>query len=391
MGSGYVWQRAEWPNFTWDSAQLLTKVGQARSAQGRILAQGNVIGLAERVDLLVEEAFATSEIEGENLDRRVIRSSVAQRLGVSQAGLPSQVRHVDGLVHMLVDATSSYQAPLTEARLHSWHAGLFPTGYSGWQKIQVGQWRSGEQPMQVLSGQMGQETVHFEAHPSVQVPQEMERFLRWWNEASLQMDGLIRAGIAHFWFVTIHPYEDGNGRISRAITDMALSQDEQSGRRLYNLSTQIGKEKQAYYDTLEGCQKSTCDITPWLDWFLGMYTRAIATSEGMVEKAFMISRFWNLYGKTELNTRQVKVIQKLLEAEPVGFIGGLSNRNYVSMTHISPETAKRDLADLEKKGILKRNSGQGRSTSYSLNKEKLGGGAGGGDALQGKEDYSGTR
>ncbi len=371
MGQKYVWQKDGWPLFTWDSDILLPTVGQARKAQGKIIARANAIGLEERATLLVEEAFATSAIEGENLNRQTIRSSVARRLGLPTAGLPPQVRQIDGLVDMLLDATTNYSIPLTDQRLHGWHAGIFPTGYSSIHKIQVGEWRTGKEPMRVISGRMGREIIHFEAPPSSRILKEMEAFLQWWAQPSVQVDGLIRAGIAHFWFVTIHPYDDGNGRISRAITDMALSQDEKTGRRLYNLSTQIVKEREAYYDILESCQKGTCDITSWLEWFLHMYIRAIGNSEGIVEKVVMISNFWQLYGQMELNARQIKVLQKMLEAEPEGFEGGITNRKYVSMTSTSSETSKRDLVDLEAKGILKQNPGRGRSTSYSLDKSKL--------------------
>lgn len=366
MGQKYVWQRADWPNFTWNSSVLLQKLGQARKAQGEIIARANVIGLEERADLIVEEAFSTSAIEGEKLDRRTIRSSVARRLGLPTAGLPPQDRQIDGLVDMLLDATTNYMKPLTAKRLHGWHAGIFPTGYSNIQKIQVAQWRTGDEPMRVVSGRLGHETIHYEAPPSARVPKEMTRFLAWWKKDTQNLDGLIRAGLAHFWFVSIHPYDDGNGRISRAITDMALSQDEKSGRRLYNLSTQIIKERDAYYDILEHSQKKTCEITSWLEWFLEMYIRAIETSEGVIKKALLVSQFWQFHRTTEMNTRQMKVVQKLLEAEPLGFEGGINNRKYVGMTQTSRETAKRDLTDLEEKGVLKRNPGEGRSVSYSL-------------------------
>jgi len=369
MGQKYVWQNPDWPNFTWDSKVLLSRLGLARKNQGQIIAKADLIGLEESAELIVEEALATSAIEGEQLDRNTIRSSVAKRLGLSTAGLPPQKRPIDGLVEMLLDATTNYQKPLTAKRLHGWQAALFPTGYSGICKIQVGQWRTGNKPMQVVSGPVGKEKVHYEAPLSTVVPKEIKLFLDWWKRPPSQLDGLIRAGIAHFWFVTIHPYDDGNGRISRAITDMALSQDEKSSMRLYNLSTQIVKERNAYYNILETCQKGKSDITAWLDWFLEMYTHSIQASEGLIEKALTIAKFWQTHSKTELNKRQVKVIQKLLEAEPLGYKGGINNRKYVSITKISRETAKRDLVDLEAKGILLRNPGKGRSTSYSLIKD----------------------
>jgi Fic family protein len=216
---------------------------------------------------------------------------------------------------------------------------------------------------------MGRETIHYVAPTSVQVDREMKAFLGWWKTAASHLDGLIRAGIAHFWFVTIHPYEDGNGRIARAITDMALAQDEGTGRRLYSLSAQIIREKKEYYEILEKTQKGNCDITQWLKWFLQMYARAIDGSQDTIQKVFWISQFWQNHRDAKLNERQLKVIQKLIEAEPIGFKGGITNRKYVSMTQVSRETAKRDLADLEEKGLLMRNSGKGRSISYSLVKK----------------------
>jgi Fic family protein len=364
----YIWQKNDWPNFTWDSEVLLPELGKARKAQGQILAQADILNLETRADLIVEEAFATSAIEGELLDRNTIRSSVARRLGLPTAGLPPEKRYVDGLVEMLLDATTHHNKVLTTTRLHGWHAGLFPTQHSGIHKIQVGKWRTGKEPMRVVSGPIGKENIHYEAPPSIRVSKDMKAFLGWWNTPPQNLDGILRAGIAHFWFVSIHPYDDGNGRISRAISDMALSQDEKSTLRLYNLSSQIIKERNSYYDILERSQKGTCEITQWLLWFLKIYVRAIETSEGVIGKAFFISKFWKKHTQIDLNQRQIKVIQKMLEAEPDGFEGGINNRKYVSITGISSETAKRDLADLEQRGMIKRNPGKGRSTSYSIDK-----------------------
>lgn len=371
MGQKYIWQNRSWPNLTWDSTALLHLLGQARKIQGSILAKANIIGLDAHADLVVEEAFATSAIEGENVDKLAVRSSVAKRLGLPSAGLPAEKRHIDGLVEMLIDATNNFLTPLSVKRLHGWHAAIFPTGYSGINKIQVAKWRSGSEPMRVVSGNMDKETIHFEAPSSNKVANEVKAFLSWWKSPPKNLDGLIRAGIAHFWFVTIHPYDDGNGRISRAITDMAIAQDEKSGRRLYSLSAQISKERKDYYQILESTQKGDCDITPWLEWFLKLFKRAIETSTLIIEKTFIIANFWSKYSKSKLNKRQVKVLQKLLESEPHGFEGGLTNRKYVSITKASRESAKRDLGELENLGILKRNPGQGRSISYSLDKEKF--------------------
>lgn len=368
MKTLYIWQRKDWPEFTWDDTALMGPLGQARKAQGKILAQASIIGLETHADLLVEEAFSTAAIEGELFDRNTIRSSVARKLGLPTAGLPPEQRPVDGLVEMLLDATKNYETPLTSERLHGWHAALFPTEYSGIQKIEVAKWRTSLEPMRVISGSFDREKIHYEAPPSKKLNKEMKTFLNWWNHPSQKLDGLIRAGLAHFWFVSIHPYDDGNGRISRALTDMALSQDEKTKLRLYNLSTQIIKERNQYYEILESSQKASCDITRWLLWFLKIYFKAIESSETVIQKAIFISNFWRTYREMEFNKRQLKVLQKMLEAEPSGFEGGMSNRKYVSITGTSSETAKRDLADLERKKILIRSPAKGRSTSYALDK-----------------------
>ncbi|HEY8269661.1 MAG TPA: Fic family protein [Pseudobdellovibrionaceae bacterium] len=366
MGPIYVWQKSDWPNFIWDSEQLLEDLGQARKLQGKILGFANFVGLEAQANLLAEEAMTTSAIEGEKLNKDSVRSSVARRLGLSTSGLPPQQREIDGLIEMLMDATSNHQSRLTAKRLFGWQAALFPTGFSGLRKIAVGTWRKGTQPMQVISGRLGKEKIHFEAPPSSQVAKEMKAFFDWWEGPSKKLDGIIRAGIAHFWFVTIHPFEDGNGRIARAITDMALAQDEQTGCRFYSLSSQIVFERNAYYDILEASQKKNSDLTLWLKWFLKMFCLAIEKSEGVVAKALNIARFWQLHNQAEFNSRQIKIINRLLEAEPEGFEGGMTNRKYVGLTKVSRETAKRDIAELEEKGVLKRNSGKGRSISYSL-------------------------
>ena len=331
-----------------------------------MIAQGALVGLQDQANFLTEEALTTSAIEGEKLDRNTVRSSVARRLGLSTAGLPITERRVEGLVEMLLDATTNYQAPLTQQRLWGWQAALFPTGYSGTIKIAVGAWRSGHEPMRVVSGSMEREKIHFEAPPSETLKEEMKLFLNWWQKPPAGLDGLIRAAIAHLWFVTIHPFDDGNGRVARAITEMALAQDEAHGRRLYSLSMQIVRDRDLYYAILERTQKGSIDITVWIVWFLDLYARAVLKSEETIQKAILVANFWQKRNPIELNSRQLKVLQRLLEAEPSGFEGGLTNRKYVALTRTSRETAKRDLADLEKKGLLKRNSGQGRSVSYSL-------------------------
>lgn len=362
----YIWQREDWPNFRWDSEELLQPLGQARLVQGQLFGEAGAIGLELQAEVMVRNAVTTAAIEGERLDLASVRSSVARRLGLSPAGHPPTERHVDGLVEMLFDATENHGEPLTAGRLKGWQAALFPTGRSGMKKIRVGQWRKGSDPMQVVSGPVGREKVHFEAPPSDRVPAEMERFLRWWRLSPKDLDGLLRAALAHFWLVTIHPFEDGNGRISRAVADMALSQDEGTGCRLYSMSAQISEERDRYYGVLERHQKGDGEITGWMVWFLQCLGRSIRRSDSAIRNTLDKARFWQQSAEVGLNPRQKKVINRLLDAGPDGFEGGLTNRKYRGMTRISRETAKRDLADLVEKGILLINAGKGRSVSYRL-------------------------
>lgn len=364
--SQYVWQTSTWPTFSWDSGRLLNPLGRVRQRQGAILAKAEFIGVNLEAETLIEEAFTTSAIEGVSLDRNSIRSSVARRLGLPVAGLPPTAHNVDGLVELLIDATTGYDSPLSQERLWGWHVALFPTGYSGIHKITVGAWRDGTEPMQVVSGPIGKERVHFEAPGADRLEQEMTRFLVWWHGESSSLEGIIRAGLAHFWFVTIHPFADGNGRLARAITDMALAQDERTKRRLYSMSAQIGAERDDYYRVLEETQKGNGDVTDWLVWFSGCLERAILQSEVQVQTALQKARFWRQHLEAGLNKRQRKVINRLLDAGPGGFEGGLNNRKYVGLTKASRESAKRDIAALLKMGILEKNPGGGRSASYNL-------------------------
>jgi Fic family protein len=361
----YIWQQKSWPEFTWDDSKIIEILGQARKIQGKILAHAGSIGLETQAEILISDVKETSSIEGEKLDPSSIRSSVARRLGLSVAGLPSEQRNIEGLVEMLMDATVNFNRPLTATRLKGWQAGLFPTGHSSIHKIIVGDWRKSKEPMQVVSGKIGKEKVHYEAPPSKNVLLEMENFLDWFNKKN-KIDGLIRAAIAHFWFVTIHPFEDGNGRIARAITDLALAQDEILAKRCYSLSSQISIERNAYYKILENSQKSGLDITDWIVWFLKIFIKAIENSEDIISRAIFVENFWNTNSIIDLSQRQKKVLQKMLECEPQGFTGGMTNMKYVSITRVSPASAKRDLSDLEEKGLLKRNDSGGRSVSYSL-------------------------
>jgi Fic family protein len=362
----YIWQQAGWPQLSWRSEELLVAVGRVRRAQGQLVARAEDVGLEARAEVLVDEAVTTAAIEGEKLPRDSVRSSVARRLGLPTAGLPATERRIDGLVEMLTDAIEHNDTSLSEARLFGWHAALFPTGYSGLREIAVAAWRTSGEPMQVVSGPIGKEKVHFEAPPASDVATQMQRFFAWWQQSLGTMEGLLRAGLAHLWFVTVHPFEDGNGRIARALTDMALAQDEQRRERLYSMSLQISEEREDYYDILERTQKGSLDVTEWLQWFLGCLERAIHRSDVHIDRALQKARMWEKLAGAGLNQRQQKVINRLLDAGPRGFEGGLTNRKYVSMTRTSRETAKRDINDLVRKGILERNPGGGRSVSYNL-------------------------
>jgi Fic family protein len=361
----YIWQHKNWPKFTWDDSKIISHLSQARKIQGKIMAHAHSINLETQAEILISDVKETSAIEGEKLDPSSIRSSVAKRLGLSIAGLPAEQRNIEGLVEMLMDATLNFNKALTAKRLKGWQAGLFPTGYSNIHKIIVGDWRKTFAPMQVVSGKMGKEKVHYEAPLSKNVPLEMDNFLDWFNKKN-KIDGLIRAAVAHFWFVTIHPFEDGNGRIARCITDLALAQDEALAKRCYSLSSQISIERDGYYKILEAAQKSDLDITEWIIWFLKTFIKAIENSEESINRAIVVGNFWSRYSDLDLSQRQKKVLQKMLECEPQGFVGGMTNKKYVSITRVSPASAKRDLVDLEEKGLLIRNESGGRSVSYSL-------------------------
>lgn len=337
--------------------------------QGAILGQmkGLGFGLSEeaRAEILVSEAVKTSAVEGTMLNLESVRSSVARHLGLPSARLSASDRYVDGIIEVLLDATNKYDLPLTVERLCGWQAALFPTGFSGLHRINVGKWR-GKEPMRVVSGPVGREKIHFEAPPYEKIEREIKQFLKWWSKSNGQMDGLIRAGVAHLYFVTIHPFEDGNGRIARALTDMAIAQDEKLEKRFYSLSTQIMTERNKYYDVLESTQKGGVDITDWLVWFLQCTERAINNTEKIVSKVMAKASFWKKYAGYEINNRQRKVINLLLDAGPGGFVGGLTTRKYVAVAKTSRVTAYREITDLLIRGIIKQNKGKGRNVSYDL-------------------------
>ncbi|MBI3450522.1 MAG: Fic family protein [Acidobacteria bacterium] len=367
----YVWQHPDWTRrWRWESDRLLEPLARTRKAQGDLLGRASGLGLdlrmEARAETLVDEAVGTAAIEGVSLDPRSVRSSVTRRLGLSSAGMPAPDRHADGLVEVLIDATQKYAEPLTPRRLKDWQAALFPGGRSGLRKIVVGEWRRTKEPMRVVSGPVGRERVHYEAPPAGHVAREMTRFLAWWREGSDPEEGLLRAGLAHLWFVTVHPFEDGNGRIARAITDMALAEDEKTGLRLYSMSARIRAERRTYYDVLERTQAGDGGITDWLEWFLLCLTRAVQASETRLDRVLAKSRLWQRQAGIVINERQLKVINRLLDAGPEGFEGGLTTRKYSGMTGTSRATAQREIADLVEKGFLRQLEGGGRSTSYDV-------------------------
>jgi Fic family protein len=368
----YIWQHPSWPEFRWDHAALLEPLGKCRFQQGALLTQMKELGIdlkqQAQTEILIQEAIKTSEIEGERLDLNAVRSSVARRLGISTAVVPSiRNQQAEGIVDILLDATMNYRNDLTQERMFAWHASLFPTGYSGLNKIRVDSWRDDRNgPMRVVPGPIGREKIHYEAPPADRLTGEMNEFMHWWEISRSQMDGLIRAAVGHLRIVIIHPFEDGNGRIARALTEMALAQDENLPNRFYSLSAQIMAERDSYYQILEHTSTSDGDITGWIKWFLECMSRAILDSGELLFNVMLKARFWQHYAQIGLKDRQSKIVNRLLEAGPGGFEGGLTNRKYAAMGHVSKATAQRELADLLQKGILRLSMGRGRSTSYDL-------------------------
>lgn len=373
----YIWQRPSWPHFRWEDAALLKYFGDCRFQQGSLLAQMRELGFGvqqqARAEVLIEEALKTSEIEGEHLDPNAVRSSVARQLGLPSGGLPVvRNQQADGIVEILLDATLHYGRKLTADRLFGWHAALFPTGYSGIHKIRVADWRDDQKgPMQVVSGPIGRELVHYVAPPADQLEREMKSFFLWWEKSRNELDGVLRAGVAHLWFVAVHPFEDGNGRIARTLTDMALAEDENLSSRCYSLSSQIMAERDEYYEVLERTNKQDVDISEWLKWFLKCMSRAILSSNKLLSNVMLKAHFWKRYAQADLNVRQRKAINRLLDAGPGGFEGGMTNRKYAGLARVSRATAQRELADLVAKGILQPNPGGGRSASYDLVWDKI--------------------
>jgi Fic family protein len=362
----YIWEQTDWPSFTWDEKQLSVLFTKVSRAQGRLLGRMEALGFELRNEahlrILTDDVVKSSEIEGENLDPDQVRSSIARRLGMDIGGLVPADRDVEGVVEMMMDATSNYTNALTADRLFDWHASLFPTGRSGMSKIRVGNWRDdSDGPMRVISGPIGKEKVHYEAPPAERVPAEMEKFLCWFAKPGA-MDPLMISGLAHLWFVTIHPLEDGNGRIARAIADMALALLEKTGQRFYSMSAQIRRDRKDYYNTLERIQKGDLDITGWMEWFLNCLDRAIEGAQETLSAVLNKAHFWERFAKEPLNERQIKILNKMLD----GFEGKLTSSKWAKLAKCSQDTAYRDILNLIDRGALQKDPGGGRSTSYSL-------------------------
>jgi Fic family protein len=362
----YIHELEGWPRFEWSSPNLTEQLAAVRHRQGRLLGRMEALGFELRAEAvlqtLTEDVLKSSEIEGEILDKEQVRSSIARRLGMDIGALAPVDRDVEGVVEMMLDATLSYQAPLTDERLFAWHAALFPTGRSGMTKIIVGAWRDeASGPMQVVSGPIGREKVHYEAPVAARLDGEMTVFVEWFNGGA-PLDPVLKAAIAHLWFVTIHPFEDGNGRIARAIADMMLARSERTPQRFYSMSAQIRLERKDYYAILERTQKGDLDITAWLLWFLGCLDRAFEGAQEILANVLRKARFWEAMAGQPLNERQRKVVNRLLD----GFEGKLTSSKWAVLTKTSPDTALRDINDLVGRGVLVKDEAGGRSTSYSL-------------------------
>lgn len=359
----YIYERSGWPNFTFSNDVLASLLAATRHRQGRLLGEMASLGFDLRneatLTMLTAEVVESSAIEGEKLNPDEVRSSIATRLGLDAGGLPAAGRDVEGIVEMMLDATEHYDEPLSAERLFGWHAALFPAGRSGMRRITVGGWRTGS--MQVVSGPVGKERVHFAGPAAARLREEMDRFIDWFNRKSSD-DPVLRAGIAHFWFVTIHPFDDGNGRIARAIADMALARSDESKSRFYSMSAQIERERKKYYSQLERQQRGELDITPWLEWFLGCLDRAIASATGLLGAVLYKARLWEKINRRPVNERQRKIINRMLG----NFEGVLTTSKYAKLAKCSNDTALRDILDLVERGILLRNEAGGRSTSYRL-------------------------
>lgn len=362
----YIWQAADWPNWRYDLPALTQPLAAVSRAQGELLGRLADVGMAPReqasLAALTEDVVKTSEIEGETLNVASVRSSIARRLGVDIGALAPVDRHIEGVVEMVLDATTRSGEPLTVERLFAWHAALFPTAYSGMSKIAVGQWRNDATgPMRVVSGPVHRPRVHFQAPPADALPAEMKRFLKWANGKTGE-PALVKAGLAHLWFVTLHPFDDGNGRIARALGDLFLVRADGSPQRFYSLSAQIQRERRDYYDILERTQQGTLDVTGWLSWFLATLGRALTSAQNTLNGILGKARFWRRWAETPMNERQVKLLNRVLD----GFEGKLTSSKWAAIAKCSPDTALRDITQLLDLGVLKKSAGGGRSTGYEL-------------------------
>ncbi|SHO61801.1 Fic family protein [Algoriphagus zhangzhouensis] len=362
----YIYQQKNWPNFSWDINQIAFLLTSVRHKQGKLTGRMMSLGFdlqnEAMLQTITQDVLKTSEIEGEHFNTDQVRSSVAQKLGMDIGGSIPADRHVEGVVDMLLDATQHYERHLDDERLFGWHAAMFPTGRSGINKITVGSWRTPETgAMQVVSGAMGKELKHFEAPLSENVPKEMDVFFDWFN-SKVQLDPVLKAAIAHLWFVTIHPFDDGNGRIARAITDLQLARSDESKQRFYSMSAQIQNERKKYYEILENTQKGDLEITKWLHWFLSCLERALIHAEESLNSVLNKANYWNFLNTKSLNDRQKQMMNKLLD----GFDGKLNTSKWAKITKVSTDTALRDIQNLEDQGVLVKQAGGGRSTSYEL-------------------------
>ena len=365
----YIHELPDWPKFRWDDNRLAATLAAVRHQQGRLIGRMEALGFTLRqeavLEALTEETVKSSEIEGEKLDVAQVRSSIARRLGMGVGGADTVDRRVEGVVDMMLDATRNFEHPLTAERLWSWHSSLFPTGRSGMRKLRAAAWRDDSTgPMQVVSGPVGRERVHFEGPAAERVDREMSVFLQWFNgSAGVPVaDEVLKAGLAHLWFVTIHPFDDGNGRIARAIADLELARSEHSPQRFYSLSAQIRRERNDYYEVLERTQKAAMDVTPWMEWFVGCLGRAIGGAETTLAAVLRKARFWQGVHGIPINERQRVMLNRLLD----GFEGKLTTSKWATLAKCSSDTALRDVLDLVERGVLVRNPGAGRSTNYAL-------------------------
>ncbi len=363
----WIHEHQNWTHFTWDAGALAEKLAAIRYAQGRLLGRMEGLGFDLKreatLNILTRDVVKSSAIEGEVLDSGEVRSSIARRLGMDIAGLIPASRNIDGIVEIMLDATQNFSKPLTQDRLYGWHAALFPTGRSGMNRITVGGWRTiSAGPMQVISGPIGHEKIHFEAPTADRLEHEMVDFLTWFNKKT-DIDPVIKAGIAHFWFVTIHPFEDGNGRIARAIGDMALARADRISDRFYSLSSQIEAERKSYYDQLESQQSGTPDVTAWLSWFLDCLGRAISNAEITLSTVLFKAQLWDKINQNPVNERQRLIINRMLEQD---FVGYMNTSKYAKLAKCSNDTALRDIQELKTRGIFIQNESGGRSTSYRL-------------------------